>query len=292
MPHATPEEVRRAFTDAGHGNVADELIAGSRPGVAILREVAEEDAIPIGASKLGGRPDLPAAAAWPARDGRPLAFIGQIDLAGVPDVEPSLPRSGLVLFFYDAVNQPWGFDLKDKGAAHVVYVPPGAALKRTDPAMGAYSDEPEYDKPFASCAVRFEVVTTYPDLGPSLIEREDADEVLDLVSELVRAGQGEDDEPRHQLRGHPLLLQNPMEIECQLVSNGIYCGGGDIRAADRRRAAQLERGAKDWTLLLQVDTDDSAGWMWGDVGMLYFWIRHEDIARADFSKVWCILQCG
>jgi len=81
-----------------------------------------------------------------------------------------------------------------------------------------------------------------------------------------------------------------MELESQLVSNGLYCG--DETGYNDPRAAALAEGAADWVLLLQVDTDDDAGMMWGDCGLIYFWIRREDLARRDFSNVWMILQCN
>lgn len=31
--------------------------------------------------------------------------------------------------------------------------------------------------------------------------------------------------------------------------------------------------------------------MWGDVGMIYFWIQDEAARRGDFSNAWLILQC-
>jgi uncharacterized protein YwqG len=51
-------------------------------------------------------------------------------------------------------------------------------------------------------------------------------------------------------------------------------------------------GAADWRLLLQIDTDeDGPGWMWGDVGRIYFWIKKHDLALRRFADVWLILQC-
>ena len=47
----------------------------------------------------------------------------------------------------------------------------------------------------------------------------------------------------------------------------------------------LEAGADDWRLLLQVNSDDYAGWMWGDVGRVYFWIRRQDFATGDSDRV-------
>jgi len=45
----------------------------------------------------------------------------------------------------------------------------------------------------------------------------------------------------------------------------------------------------DWLLLLQAD--DDVGWMWGDSGTIYYWIRRQDLHRARFDHTWMILQC-
>ena len=83
--------------------------------------------------------------------------------------------------------------------------------------------------------------------------------------------------------GWPDLVQNSMQLDCQLASSGI-----DLRSDagyDDPRAAQLEGGAAEWMLLLQVDTDDEAGWMWGDCGTLYYWIRRPDLLAGRFDRV-------
>lgn len=73
-----------------------------------------------------------------------------------------------------------------------------------------------------------------------------------------------------------------MRLECQLVSNGIYCG--DPSGYQDPRRASLESGAADWQLLIQIDSDaDRLGWMWGDMGRLYFWNRRQDLAAANFE---------
>ena len=89
--------------------------------------------------------------------------------------------------------------------------------------------------------------------------------------------------------GWPDLVQNSMQLDCQLAFSGI-----DLRSDagyDDPRAAQLAGGAADWMLLLQVDTDDEAGWMWGDCGTLYYWIRRPDLLAGRFDRVWMIFQC-
>ena len=95
----------------------------------------------------------------------------------------------------------------------------------------------------------------------------------------------------HRLLGHPQLIQNPMELECQLASNGIYCGGAS--RFQEAEAKALEPGAVDWRLLLQIDTDeDGPEWMWGDVGRIYFWIKRQDLASLRFTDAWLIFQCS
>jgi uncharacterized protein YwqG len=80
-----------------------------------------------------------------------------------------------------------------------------------------------------------------------------------------------------------------MYSECQLVTHGLYCG--DDRFAADPRVPALRAGARDWRLLLQVDSDDESAMMWGDAGRLYFWIRRQDLALARFDAAWVITQC-
>ena len=95
----------------------------------------------------------------------------------------------------------------------------------------------------------------------------------------------------HEILTYPQLVQDDMRGECQLVTNGIYCG--EPSAYDDPRAPGLLQNTSSWQLLLQIDTDEEGpGWMWGDAGRLYFWITLEDLAARRFEKCWLILQCG
>ncbi len=48
----------------------------------------------------------------------------------------------------------------------------------------------------------------------------------------------------------------------------------------------------DQALLLQVDSEDDAGMMWGDLGRLYWWMTKDELARRDFSNVQFDEQCS
>jgi uncharacterized protein YwqG len=90
-----------------------------------------------------------------------------------------------------------------------------------------------------------------------------------------------------------------METECQFAANGLYCGDGSGHEQGCKDAA-LMAGIGDWMLLFQCDSDDTdydgkgmgIGHMWGDCGLLYFWVRRQDVGARDFTRTWTILQCS
>lgn len=218
---------------------------------------------------------------------RPLDFLLQIDVADIRNLAAAaaLPRDGLLTFFYDAENQPWGFDPAHQdgfrvrlfdGNDLVSRVPPSRALVRR--------------------GVKFSHGETLPHFGSRAhdeLELAVHEDLLDAYSELVedleRQGYGES-HGLHRLFGHSANVQGDMQLEAQLVSNGLYCG--DASGYEDPRRKELEPGASEWVLLLQLDSDESADIMWGDAGMLYFWIRRSDLAARRFERTWLTLQCG
>jgi len=87
----------------------------------------------------------------------------------------------------------------------------------------------------------------------------------------------------HRLLGNPETIQDDMRLECQLASHGVT----DIKDP---RAAGLTKGAMDWQLLLQIDSDDRTGMHWGSAGMIYFWITRSDLQAKRFDHTWLVLQ--
>jgi len=239
-----------------------------------------------GFTRLGGLPDLPAALAWPDFRGRPQAFLAQIDLAELHAAHASfLPSEGQLHFFYDQHQGVWGFDPKDAGGWHVHYSRDPHGTLRERPAPDALAAGAR----FAPFPVAPHVISVLP--GPDRLPPEvfDRERDGDAYEALRSAAFGRD--RRHQLLGYPTPVQNDaMELECQLASNGVYVGNS--AGYQDPRAEALTPGAADWRLLLQLDSDDTPGFMWGDAGTLYFWIREDDARRADFSKTWLVFQCA
>lgn len=249
---------------------------------------------PVGASKLGGQPDVPPGFAWPRVPptpdwpewgGTPLAFLAQFRLADVTsfDTENALPHAGMLYFFYEANEQPWGSHPIDRGGWHVFY------SEDTDTLTPAPFPDALTER-LPARAVRFAQTTTLLPWDSFMfdaalaLEGDDAGRYHRLQVALSHR-----DATRHQLLGHPLIIQNDMQFQCQLVSHGISCGdsSGYVGAA----AEALRPGAEHWRLLLQLDSDSTLGMTWGDVGHLYFWIEQERLQRRDFSNVWLVLQC-
>ena len=222
--------------------------------------------------------------AWPTSAGKPLAFIAQLDLAELAAAHDFswLPSEGSIAFFYDVERMPWGFDPKDRGSWHVAYLKDATIAAEHPRALSLKSH-------VRHSFVAPSKVAVYPDADAPAIE---ALNLSDEESDAYCDFRNSDDAnlPAHQVGGFPSPVQNnTMELECQLASNGIYVGKPDGFASER--AKELEAGASDWRLLLQLDSDDELDFMWGDAGMIYFWIREQDAMEKRFDRSWLILQC-
>lgn len=294
------EELKRRLEAAGLSSVAERIVALARPCYRIERMLTPEDQIPIGASKFGGLPDVPAGFVWPQIEGKrhpePVEFVGQIRLADLPDPLPEpLPRDGLLSFF-----TRWS-------EGQVFYFPQGATLERSPspnpqvaPApegfwqklKAEFKRNPDPRQTYRACTLNFVHAFSAPDGDHSTIKAlnlsdEDseayAEQVLESPEEPPAATHG----MQHQMFGHARPVQNEMELECDHTRSG----------ATMRWDLPQERfiaASQNWVLLLQMDTDDykeGPGWMWGDAGMLYFWIHRDDLAARAFEKSVFISQC-
>ena len=267
--------------------------------IAISHHPAQEK-LPVGASKFYGTPDLPADFDWPYYKGtdfegvtknRPLAFLTQINLGEVAQYDRTglLPKTGVLSFFYETVSMEWGFELKSEGYARVYYFPETEGLVPTQ--------IPEETKEWSVGEQALTFADAVSLLSSFAYSRRSGKEVdWDTYNEL-RAEFGYDaaaheDNPMKML-GYADEIQNEMEPECELYSRGI---DGDVQEElSEEEEAEIVRNAADrWVLLFQMGTveDDETELMYGDCGLIYFWIRKEDLAARNFDNVRLILQCS
>ena len=242
-------------------------------------------------SKLGGRPLLPENFVWPRSKKRALEFVLQVDLAELARFARSgvLPSYGLLTFFYDLEDQPWGYDPAELEGFRVEFVEGNSLVPH---------ELPSVDHGLSKHTLVFHQTMTLPQFGSraydelnreSGMSSNDADRYFDFLaayeSRYYPAGTVAS---AHRLLGHSANIQGDMQLEAQLVTNGLYCG--DPSGYHDSRPKELESGADDWVLLLQLDSDDHADLMWGDAGMLYYWILFSDLAALRFDRTRMTLQ--
>ena len=135
----------------GLQNYAQAAAPFARQAITLTAMPTEE--IAVGASRLGGEPDLPGDMAWPYASDKPMALIAQINFAEAKpfDVDNRLPESGVLYLFYEAEEQLWGYDPQHKSGFQVgYYAGDGAALQR----RAAPADLAEECR-FSAAALRF-----------------------------------------------------------------------------------------------------------------------------------------
>src|SRR5262249_16849993 len=255
---------------------AQEIRSLVRPCINIkARRVGQSELGPLD-SRLGGLPHLPRGIDWPRWRGDPLGHIATIRLSQTAqhDHEGRLPNRGLRYCWYDIGQRGWGFDPKEAGYFRVDYLAEeDATMALASFPSGKVSEELADQMPdggaYAPCRMEFSSEISLPngewirEYATDLQHLDDSENYSNMIWALPSGSK-----PRHRLLGHPTPEQGPMELECQLVTNGLYCG--DATGYQSRRADELAGGAKDWRLLLQVESDDDGpGWMWGDAGYLY-----------------------
>lgn len=215
-----------------------------------------------------------------------MGFVAQLDLGEINKDRATdwLPSRGRLLFFYEQEDGPWGFDPEDKGSWAVIF-------ENGDDEPHSLDLPPDLDEELPAKYVSAVQFVSYPDAQrldfdeAGLSEDDDYEDYYDFIDENYG------DDPRHQIDGFPNPIQGDnMETECQLASGGVYCG--DPEGYNSEKARELAKEKNDWKLLFQFDSDDDIRTMWGDMGMLYFWVRESEARNGDFSNSWMILQCS
>jgi uncharacterized protein YwqG len=245
---------------------------------------SSEAKIPLGASKIGGRPDLPAKTAWPAyRDGKPLAFLAQLDLAAIAG--PGTPIKGLPSKGLLSVFSVWGWTSEDdldpqtpddgtggrqeeNGWTLVLHTPPRATLQRRKTPRGVNA--------FRAAAVEPTPILSLPNhrAEPPLAAlhwTEDEYERFDRMQSDYRSIQ----------MGH-LLKQSDTFTSHHLV-------GGYALFQQQFPEEVLEKGL---AMFLQLGTDDNCGMCWGDGGELTFYADARALAKGRLERLWGTCQGG
>ncbi len=272
--------------------------AAVRPTLHIVRTRKPDVEIPLGASKIGGAPDLNEGIAWPVRTvqesrswfqrvpayDQPLDFIAQFDLASLQQYEVGavLPPTGLLSFFFD----PHVVDV-----GRVLFQEAASGLARRPVPPDPRKEEPRLLHPSSLAFIEYLGLRDQESLqsAEELAEWDDAerpDFAADrrddaALLELYALPFGE---PFDRLFGYAFEIQGPMDLGFVLQANGVAPKNAKEWAEAERAYAEA---AKEWVLLFQIDGEEAH---WGDGGIIYFWIRRKSLSRRCFDEVRFAIQ--
>ncbi|MEO0595276.1 MAG: YwqG family protein, partial [Chloroflexota bacterium] len=292
----TVDELRKAIREHKLELFEEQIVKIAKSAVYMdLAPISDVARLPIGASKIGGNPDLPTDFEWQMYNGRPLTFIGQFVLSELakhlqPEHNP-LPEQGRLYFFYEADEVPWG-EPEQQNGWQLVYLPDEKAdlEHREHPvAEGVYNKIqalPEHSIAFRSgfslpstsedrfkekTGIDFYNVTD--DSGDAL---EDAYWALRSAVSALRKKDANWN-AGHYFLGYPDPIQGDVSWEVAMHSEEFRAYYIPTHDLDARRDA-IRRQSKNWQFLFQIDSDDRLNAMWGDAGILYILIPKKSLA--------------
>lgn len=269
----------------------DLLTRHAEESIALIPSPGTDETLETGCSKLGGCPDVEPNFEWPRnKDGKPLSFVVQINLAEASKLatDVKLPDYGVLSFFYDNLCAGYAPDHKD-GFRVIHFDDRNSKLTRMPPPempqkkLLGFIKIDQSVREFKPCRLSMKRIVTLPNDFEELTDHDD--KFWDNYFEMLETIGG-----HHRLLGCAEPVQGEMRLECELVTNGLYCG--DETGYKDPRAKELEKNEHQWRLLMQIASDEkNSDMMWGDLGKLYVWIKDEDLRSGNFHRSWFIMQC-
>jgi uncharacterized protein YwqG len=246
-------------------------------------------------TRFGGAPLLAPGVEWPRSDRGPLSFLGQLDfreLRGFGGDGLVLPSDGVLTFFYDVEEQPWGYEPSHASGWALRYAPDSASAIDVENPGGAIPFDEEPLVPSAAPSLPWPGDLALRSFGGG--EHPEQASWARAYRELVETFAAANAPPlaigpsRQQVCGHAQWLDGDGRLTAELASSGVSADRGRYRPSDLRRA---ENGASEWQLLWQLEPHDDR-FTWVDLGTLYVLIRRADLAARRFDRAWVVFQAG
>lgn len=259
------------------------------PGLSFVARRQPGTRFALGATRIGGLPDLGHGAEWPRHQGLPMAFLAQFNLADIKRESPRnrLPPFGLLSFFR-AVDPEYGgamwYDQESRAKAGLVlFAPDLDELERATQPLHPQARGEHFVAP--ACALSFTSARPLPDLDSLQLSRRaltesEREEYLALSSPLVP--ENELAHGRHQLLGYRDYGNHWYEVPAERMANGLPQFGQIDDKSDVGKA--LIRAAGDWIPLVEFASCQVSDWMWGDGGSLLWLIRAQDLDQLRFDR--------
>lgn len=243
-------------------DLQDVIYLWARPSLLIRTTPAADEIFAVGATKFGGKPDLPVDFEWPEYKGNAVGFRGQININDLKTtlIADKLPPGGLLsIFVYEDAweNEPGGFG--SPGGHRVYYFPPNIELVRNDAAKKFIDG----NQPGGPC--KLEILESF-DLPCAY----DHNNQYRFTGEETKIVGGED-----ELES---LFQNIRQGQREITPPSKLFGYG------RPGHYSIDPAPNGWSHLLSLDSDDNLGWCWSDGHVMFISINPADLKKGDFSN--------
>ena len=244
----------------------------------------DEDYAELGSHRFGGMPDLPESIPYPrfaadgAEDALAYEFIGQVNCASIAPLQDYLPRTGMLYFFLTTIHDIYGGS--SRGTAKVIHF--DGPVDDLVSGKGLHIAEEEYSEmmgdAYQALKVEAAASTSVPDFygarqnphlfrGPAAALRDALDDLDGFDEDEGFAEACGERSPAFVINSYVFTQHEDPEHQVSLVQKG---------------------NPEDWTVLLKVGSQGD--FMWGDAGDISYVIHKSDLAKGDFSNVYCTLE--
>lgn len=239
-------------------------------------------------SYLAGSPYLPVGHTWPVDEHGPQLFVGQVNWAQVPELEPDYPRSGLLQWFVSA-DETYGLTFgDDQGAVGFTVrwfdrLDEPSQLEPTTPTLtGPDADHPlDLTEPTRMTFRAGVSVPNWLDLPIALRE-------LEIWPHWAKQKGGEPDYPQDVFDDY---AHRPEFLPANTVL-GSKVGGyaTSVQEEPRGTGAYPVLYQEGGWLLVELNSDETGGW--GDGGIGHLFGQPDAVATGDLSLVRYHWDCG
>ena len=219
----------------------------------------------LGASRLGGVPDLPPGSAWPTLDGKKLPFLAQIDLAALPRwPDDPLPAGGWLCAFglMDEDHRP--------SPTAVIHCQGDrqALVRAPRPADGDIWRDWQGVAQYETVPISSRLAVTIPDWKLAGAHAPSGREPIDFLIDVQCA----------------VGAVFPRSRQPEMIAAGYLLGQVSAEDGSAASLAEEERmPGGDWRNLLTLRSVGSMSW--SDCGVLYLLIRHQGLITRNFSNL-------
>ncbi len=264
----------RGKTEVAPGIVLSKQLAPYWPQIEATRmpciniEATPAYGLAFSQSKFGGAPMLPNDFPYPTDShGQKMFPLAQLNLSEMPALE-GYPNKGW-LQFYTSTNDVYGLDFdhpnsqKDFRVLYFENIDADKIQENFDFIEGMYEQAPIVN----AHALRFTAAEQYVSVDDIRFDKTFGMDPFEFADTFGKK--------RSDAIHEELFLQFP--------NTGHRVGGYAYFTQEDPRKYYTE--FRDYILLLQIDSTEETGIMWGDMGVANFFIHPDQLAKKDFSSV-------